>query len=41
MDITYLKSEIDSEKTYFKYIIDFLDHFTKFYWGFLIKDKKT
>ena len=39
MDITYLKPEINLKKTTYKYIIDFLDHFTKFYWGFLIKDK--
>ena len=41
IDIKYLISEIDSEKTNFKYIIEFLEHFTEFYWGFLIKDKKT
>ena len=41
MDITYLKNDIYKKKTTFKYIIDFIDHFTKFYLGFLIKDKCT
>ena len=41
MDITYLKSELDLKKTNYKYIIDFIDHFTKFYYGFLISDKSA
>ena len=40
MDITYLKNNIYNGKTTYKYIIDFIDHFSKFYWGFLIRDKK-
>ena len=41
MDITYLKNDIYNGKTTYKYIIDFIDHFSKFYWGFLIRDKKS
>ena len=39
MDITYLDKNFYSNKTEYKYIIDCMDHFSKFYWGFLIRDK--
>ena len=39
MDITYLDKNFYSNKTEYKYIIDCIDHFSKFYWGFLIRDK--
>ena len=41
VDIAYLDNEFYKEKTNFKYIIDCIDHYTKFYWGYLIRDKKA
>ena len=39
VDITYLDPKYFSNKTNYKYIIDCIDHFSKFYWGYLIRDK--
>ena len=39
VDITYLDENYYKDKTEYKYIIDCIDHFTKFYWGYLIRDK--
>ena len=39
IDITYLDKKYYSNKTNYKYIIDCIDHFSKFYWGYLIRDK--
>ena len=39
IDITYLDENYYKDKTEYKYIIDCIDHFTKFYWGYLIRDK--
>ena len=39
IDITYLDTKLYSKKTNYKYIIDCIDHFSKFYWGYLIRDK--
>ena len=39
VDITYLKEDIYKNKTKYLYIIDFIDHFSKFYWGFPIVNK--
>ena len=39
IDITYLDTKFYSKKTDYKYIIDCIDHFSKFYWGYLIRDK--
>ena len=37
---TYLDIKYYGNKTKYKYIIDCIDHFTKFYWAFLTIDKK-
>ena len=39
IDITYLDKKFYLDKTNYKYIIDCIDHFSKFYWGYLIRDK--
>ena len=39
VDITYLDKKYYSKKTKYKYIIDCIDHFSKFYLGYLIRDK--
>ena len=39
IDITYLDSKYYSKKTNYKYIIDCIDHFSKFYWAYLIREK--
>ena len=39
VDITYLDSKYYSDKTNYKYIIDCIDHFSKFYWAYLIRNK--
>ena len=39
IDITYLDAKYYSKKTSYKYIIDCIDHFSKFYWAYLIRDK--
>ena len=39
VDITYLDSKYYSDKTSYKYIIDCIDHFSKFYWAYLIRNK--
>ena len=36
--ITYLDKNFYSYKTNYKHIIDWLDHFSKFYWDYLIRD---
>ena len=41
IDITYLDSNYYSSKTQYKYIIDCIDHFSKFYWGYLLRDKSA
>ena len=41
VDITYLDKKYYSKKTEYKYIIDCIDHFSKFYWGYLIRDKTS
>ena len=41
VDITYLDKNFSLGKTKYKYIIDSIDHFSKFYWGFLIIDKSA
>ena len=41
IDITYLEKNLLDKKIKYKYIIDSIDHFSKFYWGFLIEDKKS
>ena len=41
IDITYLEKSFYDKKTKYKYIIDSIDHFSKFFWGFLIEDKKS
>ena len=39
--ITYLRKDLVSNKSTYKYIIDCIDHFSKFYWGFLIRNKTS
>ena len=39
-DITFLDKKITGETKY-NYIIDFLDHFSKFYWAFPIEQKNA
>ena len=39
-DITFLYKKI-TNKTKYNYIIDFLDHFSKFYWAFPIEQKNA
>ena len=39
IDITYLDKNYYNIKTKYKYIIDCIAHFSKFYWGNLIVDK--
>ena len=39
IDITYLDTKYYKNVTDYKYIIDCIDHFSKFYWGYLIRDK--
>ena len=41
IDFTYLDQKYYNGKTKYKYIIDSIDHFSKFYWGFLTKDKSA
>ena len=41
VDITYLDKKLIGYKTSYKYIIDCIDHFSKFYWGFLIENKNN
>jgi len=41
VDITYLSKELNSKNSSYKYIIDSIDHFSKYYWGFLIKNKTS
>ena len=41
VDITYLDKKLFKDKTDYKYVIDSIDHFSKFYWGFLIRDKTS
>ena len=39
VDITYLDESYFNNKTKYKYIIDSIDHFSKYYWAFLIYSK--
>ena len=41
IDITYLDSNYYSGKTHYEYIRDYIDHFSKFYWGYLLRDKSA
>ena len=41
VDITYLDKKYYSNKINYKYIIDCIDHFRKFYWAYLIRDKSA
>ena len=41
IDITYLDKKLFKNKTDYKYVIDSIDHFSKFYWAFLIRDKTS
>ena len=41
VDIIYLDKKYYSEKMNYKYIINCIDHFSKFYWRYLIKDKTS
>ena len=41
VDFTYLDQKYYHGKTKYKYIIDSIDHFSKFYWGFLTEDKSA
>ena len=36
IDITYLDAKYYSKKTSYKFIINCIDHFSKFYWAYLI-----
>ena len=41
VDITYLDKKFYANKTSYKYIVDCIDHFSKYYWRFLIKNKTS
>ena len=41
VDITYLDECYFNNKTKYKYIIDTIDHFSEYYWGFLISPKNA
>ena len=41
IDYTYLDKKYYGKNTKYKYVIDYIDHFSKFYWGYLTVDKST
>lgn len=41
VDITYLDESYFNNKTKYKYIIDSIDHFSKYYWAYLITSKNA
>ena len=41
VELTYLNQNFYKGKTNYKYIIDSIDHFSKFYWAYLIRDKTS
>lgn len=41
IDYTYLDKKYYGKNTKYKYVIDCIDHFSKFYWGYLTVDKSA